>query len=184
MRAEVRDAIISLQDDNGNIRPEDLVEIARSPNHILHPFFEWNDLEAAAQHRLDRARQLIREVRIEYTALRAEPIPVKAYVHDPYAGSRESRYVSVVEMRNDRDRVRLALLADLRKVKGALSNIISLAEFWAIETAELVGAHDRVHGFVETLENNPDTLLPPPSGGKRRRRKKKGELNDTKKLDP
>jgi len=44
----------------GLLRPEDVVEFARSPETALHEEFTWDDSEAAHQYRLWQARQVIR----------------------------------------------------------------------------------------------------------------------------
>lgn len=49
----------------GEMKPEHVVDAARASRHPLHRYFEWNDAKAAAAHRLDQARQLIRIIRVE-----------------------------------------------------------------------------------------------------------------------
>ena len=44
----------------GTLNPEDVVKYARSPSSPLHEYFEWNDTDAAHQHRLYQARSLLR----------------------------------------------------------------------------------------------------------------------------
>lgn len=44
---------------NGQIKPEDVVEVARDENSPIHNNFEWDDTKAAQEHRLWQARQLI-----------------------------------------------------------------------------------------------------------------------------
>lgn len=44
----------------GILKPEAVVEFARSPETALHSVFEWNDSAAAEKHRLDQARTIIR----------------------------------------------------------------------------------------------------------------------------
>jgi hypothetical protein len=43
----------------GMLKPEHIIKEAESPKHPLHSRFEWDDTEAAYQHRLWQARQLI-----------------------------------------------------------------------------------------------------------------------------
>ena len=45
---------------NGFLRPQDVVDAARSSKSPLHEYFEWNDSEAAQRYRLAQARALIR----------------------------------------------------------------------------------------------------------------------------
>jgi hypothetical protein len=53
------------QNAGGELEPARVVETARSPDHPLHPYFEWDDKKAAGAYRLDQARALIRIVRVE-----------------------------------------------------------------------------------------------------------------------
>jgi hypothetical protein len=47
---------------DGRVTPESFVELATPEDSPLHRFFEWNDAEAARQHRLHQARQIVRTV--------------------------------------------------------------------------------------------------------------------------
>lgn len=48
----------------GHLKPEDVVAAATDRKSKLHRFFTWSDVEAAAAHRLNEARALIRSVDI------------------------------------------------------------------------------------------------------------------------
>lgn len=48
----------------GPLQPEDVVEDARSPASPLHTYFEWDDVTAAAQHRIAQARYYLRNIQI------------------------------------------------------------------------------------------------------------------------
>lgn len=50
--------------NKGRLTPHAVVDEARNERHALHRFFEWRDEVAAAQYRLDQARNLIRSVRV------------------------------------------------------------------------------------------------------------------------
>jgi len=51
--------------NGGRIEPEAVVEAARNPKNSLHAHFEWDDKKAAAAHRIDQARGIIRIIRVE-----------------------------------------------------------------------------------------------------------------------
>ena len=58
---KVEQALRAIAAKHGNIlRAEDVLTEAKSPKHILHSQFEWDDGEAAHQWRLNQARNLIR----------------------------------------------------------------------------------------------------------------------------
>lgn len=51
--------------EKGYLTPEAVIVAAKSPRHVLHPHFEWDDEAAAHAHRLGQARRLISLIRIE-----------------------------------------------------------------------------------------------------------------------
>lgn len=65
--------LISALEKDGRLDPADVVEAARDPASPLHGYFEWDDTEAARQHRLGQARQLIRRIKIE-TVVHSVPL--------------------------------------------------------------------------------------------------------------
>lgn len=66
---------------HGELTPEDVLADAANPNSPLHSFFEWDDSEAARQHRLQQARGLIRAVVAVYVSDDKPAVRAKAYVH-------------------------------------------------------------------------------------------------------
>jgi hypothetical protein len=62
MNASQREELKALAEaaPNGLLKRESVVEFARDRQTALHAAFEWNDKEAAVQHRLHQAGQLIR----------------------------------------------------------------------------------------------------------------------------
>ena len=57
----VRQELLEIcRENRGVLRPEDVVEQARSPKSVLHGLFQWDDSEAAREYRLWQARELIR----------------------------------------------------------------------------------------------------------------------------
>jgi len=77
----------------GILQAYDVLTEARNPDSPLHPMFEWDDQVAAHQYRLDQARALIREVRVEVVC-RDEMVLAPLYVRQPDA---KSGYVLVGE---------------------------------------------------------------------------------------
>ena len=61
----------------GVLRPADVVEFARNPSTALHAHFEWDDAKAAHEHRLERARHIIR---CTVTVVSDDRPPERAYV--------------------------------------------------------------------------------------------------------
>lgn len=83
--SQVGQALEAIRKANGGIlRPQDVVDWAADPKHVLHDRFDWDDTSAAAKYRLWQARQLI-----SFTVCYAE------------GGLQEQRYY--VSLRTDRN---------------------------------------------------------------------------------
>ncbi len=64
---KITEELKEIQEHNqdGLLRPEEVVDYAQDPETALHNCFTWDDTEAARQYRLWQARQVIR-VRVTY----------------------------------------------------------------------------------------------------------------------
>lgn len=78
--------LLKIERHEGCIDPSVIVEAARPTNAPLHPFFTWDDSEAAERYREQEARSLIRAVVIIHDDL-PEPSPVRAFVHVESSGT-------------------------------------------------------------------------------------------------
>jgi len=65
----------------GVLKIDEVLDIAKDENCILHKHFEWNDTDAANQYRREQARTLIQRCRI--TILDAPSVHVRAFVSLP-----------------------------------------------------------------------------------------------------
>lgn len=55
----VAGALLDIRKHHGELQPAAIVDEAADEGHALHDYFEWDDSEAAKEHRLLQARQLI-----------------------------------------------------------------------------------------------------------------------------
>lgn len=104
----------------GGLTPEAVVLTARNPDNPLHNAFEWDDSEAARQHRLYQARTLIRAVVIVHDAGPAQPV----YVH--VRTEEERSYLPVAVVANNPTLFQLALnelLNHLAAARKAVSDL-------------------------------------------------------------
>lgn len=69
----------------GEITPAAVVDVARPPESVLHPHFEWDDAIAAERFRLDQARSIIRCVRVDN--IEADGEPARAFVSINHGGT-------------------------------------------------------------------------------------------------
>lgn len=100
-----------IEDRNGRLTAESVLEAARSPKHPLHGHFEWDDSAAAHHWRIEQARRLIRGVQVQ-VEVEEHTINTVAYVRDPSVEDGEQGYRSIVKLRHDPDDARSATLAE------------------------------------------------------------------------
>lgn len=97
--------------NNGFLRPQDVVEFARSSNTALHKEFTWDDTEAATKYRLSQAAAIIRVAVIVEPASQEK---TRTYVSLTTDRKENLGYRSIVEVMND-DMLKDVLLADALK---------------------------------------------------------------------
>lgn len=90
---EIVEALAALENQFGQLSPEQVLDHAADPKSPLHRCFEWNPEKAAHAYRLDQARALIRTVRYEIQT-RKQTVSTVRYVHDVRA-ERDQGYVRV-----------------------------------------------------------------------------------------
>ena len=113
---EVAEQLRLLEGENGRLDPVVVVDAARDPASPLHAYFEWDDTEAARQHRLGQARQLIRRIKIEVT-VRDVPVEVVRYVRDHDDGA--DGYRDILRVRDDADIARATIIDEMARVSKA-----------------------------------------------------------------
>jgi hypothetical protein len=133
---ERRRAIEACTDKHGRILPKLVVDAARSPKSPLHKEFEWDDRKAALVQRLDRAQELIREVKL-MVIHDAIKISAPYFVSDPT--SRESAYVATTTAARDEELSESILMDELRRIESAVVRARALAAAFG-----LVGHFDRM----------------------------------------
>lgn len=94
----------------GILYPEDVVEFAKNKHTALHQCFEWDDTEAAHQHRLWQARTLIR-VAVVVGPENTES--TRAYVSLTVDKGKSRGYRAIVDVLNDKD-LKARMLDDAR----------------------------------------------------------------------
>lgn len=79
MMGSLKDELLAIYREHGELTPALVVAEATNPDHALHSRFEWNDGEAARKWREEQAGQLIRSVRITFMAADG-PADLRAFV--------------------------------------------------------------------------------------------------------
>lgn len=129
---EIKQALAELEDAEGRVTPEAVVEAAKPEDSVLHGLFEWNDGVAAHYYRIDQARTLIRSVRVEFR-IEKRVVRSVAYVHDPLLPPKEQGYRAVVELRRDPEAARSALVSEFSRVSAHLRRARELATALSLE---------------------------------------------------
>jgi hypothetical protein len=82
--AEVIGAFLDAKFDGDPFDAEDVVKAARAKTSPLHPYFDWSDMEAAKEWRLQQARWLVAAITYEVITVGdddEEAKPTRAYHH-------------------------------------------------------------------------------------------------------
>lgn len=156
MRKELVDAIMALEDDEGRLTPDKLVDVAKDPNSVLHDEFPWDDAIAAHKHRLDVARALIRKVEVHIVVNRVKT-SVVAYVRDPESPGGVQGYRSVRKLRTEEEVARSALEAEFDAAASRLRR--------ARDLAIALGLEGEIDRYIDELTMLKDRVVGNPSEG-------------------
>jgi hypothetical protein len=126
------EAVRSLE-HNGAVRPDDLVEAARDPDHACHNDFTWDVEEAARERWHDQARAIIRSFSFTVEIKDVGTASVSYYVPDPSskdadddAPQRDSMFRSVTSIRTKNDS-RALFQAEVKQLLGIASRVYGIA---------------------------------------------------------
>ncbi len=127
MDGKIREALLEIEDQEGRLDPDTVVQRASDPASPLHDHFVWDDAEAARLHRIRQARLLIRSVKIE-VVVRDVPMNVVSYVRDNDGG-----YQNILKVRSNESRSREAIADEMRRVVSAAKRARAVATYLGTE---------------------------------------------------
>jgi hypothetical protein len=104
---------------DGALTPENIVAEASKKNSILHTFFEWDNTKAAAQYRLQQARNLINNIEVIVIS-NGERRDVGAYEVISHGANRSYKSIEVMTQ-EDINQVRQNAIADLEHLRNKIS---------------------------------------------------------------
>ncbi len=148
-RDDIEQELARIWNERERLTPADVVEEAASIDSPLHPFFEWDDSEAARKFRLDQARTLIRSVKVKFTVTNAagevEDMKIRGWMaaHHaaPESGAPEG-YMPESDVRQSPE-IRAALLRQMqRDLQSLRRRYMHLTEFWRA-MVEIVAESDQ-----------------------------------------
>lgn len=121
-------------ENDGECRPDQLLEKSRSKRSPTHKLFEWDDTVAGERYRIAQASYAIRKINVVYvTPKGGQPKATRAVVSvRSKTGERGSRaYVSVSDAMNDRewrDEVLTSALNQLRQWRAKWFQLNEIAD--------------------------------------------------------
>lgn len=119
-----------LEERDGLLTKESVLEEARPEDSELHPIFEWNDTVAAEKYRLTQSAQLIRSLVV--ISEETKPSPVVAYVNVS-PGRKRSSFINInaaMEKAESRQTVLNNALAELTEIQNKYNSLQELAELF------------------------------------------------------
>jgi hypothetical protein len=134
--------LVRINDRYGDIKPEVVVDEAKSPRSKLHRYFEWDVRKAAEKHWLEQARHLIRSVKIQVTvSAYEEPKEVRAFIKIDRSAN---GYKPIIEVFGSEDHRKLVLAKAMEELEVWKRRYREYVEF-----AEVFEAVNRVQRKVQ-----------------------------------
>ncbi len=101
--------IEELEQENGEVNPQILLDDSRPEDAVMHCCFEWRDDIAAERYRLEQSRDLLgnlRIVRIEEEEPDSEPVKLRAFhsVSETRSSRGEFHHIDVIKANEDMSR--------------------------------------------------------------------------------
>jgi hypothetical protein len=129
----VGETLEDIEHEHGALTADIVVQESTPKDAPLHPCFEWNNLKAAHQYRLEQARRLIRSVRlvINGTEDDEEPETIRAFHHVGDVDEGTSRYINhprVISDEKIREQVIEEALSYLDRWQKKYGHLIDLIE--------------------------------------------------------
>jgi hypothetical protein len=118
------EAIRALEDADGRLTPQQVVDAARDRASPLHGLFDWNKAEAAGKWWLHQAREILGAVKIHVTTTETV-IKAPCYVMDPEADG--AGYRAVASLKANPDAARESLVYTLSVAAGHIRRAYDLS---------------------------------------------------------
>ena len=138
-RRRIAKRLTELEDAEGRLTVDAVIDDARNPESPLHSQFEWDDETLKLTALRERARWVIRTYSRAYEVTEtvteyALPHSLPCRLRDPDAKRGEQSYVTVVRLVSDEDRAQRALLHEFARVESCLRRAEGYARRFGIGT--------------------------------------------------
>lgn len=119
-----------MEENDNRVDASVVVEAAASPINPLHPEFEWDDTEAAKQHRLLQARNLMNAVQVTFETPKNGTITTAftCTLEKPGAGGRKRDYAPMAWAMAQPDTRAMVLRQALRELAAFKHKYMNLSE--------------------------------------------------------
>lgn len=117
-------SIRALEDAEGRVTPQQVIDAAKDKDSPLHGLFDWNKNEAAGKWWLHQAREIIGAVKVQFTTQTAV-IAAPCYVVDTDAEG--AGYRAVASLKADPESARSSLIYTLNVAAGHIRRAYDLA---------------------------------------------------------
>ena len=110
-----------------NLTPENVVELARNEDSVLHNMFEWNDSIAAEKYRKAQATRIIVNLQVNVISDDEKPRQVRAFV----TTEKNTKFKKIKKVVNDTDKYALLLeraYKELNSIKLKYSTLTEIQE--------------------------------------------------------
>jgi hypothetical protein len=126
---KVIEAELDRLSNNGRLTPDNVIDVARDENNPLHSLFEWDLDKAALEHWRQQARTIISRFTIR---IDTQQLEVQKFIRDVRKGE-EQGYVSVVDIKSDKELVRDTILDHVRIAIVYAEKVNNLAKYFGVK---------------------------------------------------
>lgn len=125
---KVAEEILSIGDD---VKPEQIVELARDEKTELHKCFEWDNEKAAEKFRLSQARQVIHHLVIKESVNKPDRPPIRL-MHKTEEAEGYKPFTLIVKDPDEYTKLLNRARAELRAFKAKYHSISELEDILAL----------------------------------------------------
>jgi len=123
-------AIAACKDKKGRVRPEYVIEAAKNKTNILHGEFEWDQSKGHMIYLMDRAKELIREVKFVVTY---QDIKLAAPFYVSDVTDLGSSYIETTEIKRKSVKAKEVLADEMARVKASLRRAHTMAIHFGLD---------------------------------------------------
>lgn len=136
-----RETLKAMEDAEGRLTPDAVVEEAKQKSSPLHELFDWDRAKAAHSWWLVTAREVIASVTLIVTTRDRITIKTPVYIRDPDANGQG--YRSITSLQQDPVAATEALIIALQTAAGHVRR--------AVDLAEPLGLRDKVDQLLQQI---------------------------------